>query len=560
MNKLLTDKRIKVMLLLLGIVLSVVCSLPSVLSPLSRRINFNDSAIYQYIGYLITKGKTPYVDAFDHKGIYFYFLNAVGYLINPRWGMWILVVAGMFGCVLMVYKTSRKFLSLVPSTLIVIIITGGLGSSFWVGDVPDFFAALCSFIAFYQLSDFFIHRELRTSQVIIIGAVTGIAFWMKANMIAGTMAVCAIILVCLIYKKEFKAAGNCILFFAISFALSSAPGILWLIYKGAFHEMLEDYFLYNFKYVSFYADRSTRFHSFSYYLSMPVVYLILGLLLLILPVLLKKKIVVSKINQLLLLSGGISLIISLILAAWPGNSYVHYALLPFPSALYLMIATFGILQSNPFSSMKLLTILKTIMVVYMIAITFRNLYDYGKYLLSYMPQEHDVLSFICKNSQRGDTIAMVSPQYSGFYIASQRDSATKYIYVQENHFTNTKEHPDAEKDFWNSYKTALIDSKPRMIIYDRDYEDCDYVKNVLQDVLQAYKPAGKSALFEFYILPDTENEKIPEFKSDEEVKDRNTIEIKIQKEITEKYLNGEISEDEYQEIFDKAFREGLKQK
>ena len=49
-----------------------------------------DSNIFQYMGYIITEGKIPYTDYFDHKGLLLYFFNALGILINKTWGIHLL--------------------------------------------------------------------------------------------------------------------------------------------------------------------------------------------------------------------------------------------------------------------------------------------------------------------------------------------------------------------------------------------------------------------------------------------------------------------------------------
>ena len=54
-----------------------------------------DSDIFQYVGYTITKGQRPYTDIFDHKGLLLYWIEALGYIINPSWGVCVLQVVNL---------------------------------------------------------------------------------------------------------------------------------------------------------------------------------------------------------------------------------------------------------------------------------------------------------------------------------------------------------------------------------------------------------------------------------------------------------------------------------
>ena len=53
----------------------------------------NDSSLYIEQGKLIISGGTPYVDLFDQKGLYLYFIQVLGLLIDSgKWGIFILII------------------------------------------------------------------------------------------------------------------------------------------------------------------------------------------------------------------------------------------------------------------------------------------------------------------------------------------------------------------------------------------------------------------------------------------------------------------------------------
>ena len=59
------------------------------------------------MGKVILQGGMPYRDAFDHKGPLMYLINALGLLISPKYGVWLLELATVFVVLLFVYKLAR---------------------------------------------------------------------------------------------------------------------------------------------------------------------------------------------------------------------------------------------------------------------------------------------------------------------------------------------------------------------------------------------------------------------------------------------------------------------
>lgn len=96
---------------LCGLILtSVFVSLQNVCSPVSTRINYSDSSIYQYIGHLINIGKTPYIDAFDHKGPVLYLINAIANLLGTD-GIWIVNILFIVAYTYAVYIIANRFVT-----------------------------------------------------------------------------------------------------------------------------------------------------------------------------------------------------------------------------------------------------------------------------------------------------------------------------------------------------------------------------------------------------------------------------------------------------------------
>ena len=85
------------------VIAMVFCS--SFTSPLYPNYYGDDSAVFVLIGKAIVNGKIVYKDLFDHKGPILFFIEAIGYSISERTGIWIIqCIFGLF-TLLFVYRT-----------------------------------------------------------------------------------------------------------------------------------------------------------------------------------------------------------------------------------------------------------------------------------------------------------------------------------------------------------------------------------------------------------------------------------------------------------------------
>jgi hypothetical protein len=67
----------------------------------------DDQAVFQYAGLLIAKGRTPYLDLFDHKPPLIYFLDYLA-LSMGSWGPWIINTLLVAGATLFFYERCRE--------------------------------------------------------------------------------------------------------------------------------------------------------------------------------------------------------------------------------------------------------------------------------------------------------------------------------------------------------------------------------------------------------------------------------------------------------------------
>ena len=109
MNSLLSKSgKIKLITLILVSVFAGMLFCCAYTSPLFPYYNNSDSAIFMLIGKGMAEGKLCYVDLFDHKGPILFFIQALGWKIGGRTGIWLLECIAMLVSVAAIEKICRE--------------------------------------------------------------------------------------------------------------------------------------------------------------------------------------------------------------------------------------------------------------------------------------------------------------------------------------------------------------------------------------------------------------------------------------------------------------------
>jgi hypothetical protein len=78
-------------LIYLGLIFVAACvCMTFSLNPFSGIVPWTDSSVFLTIAQGMLRGKTPYLDFFDHKGPLIYFINAAGLALGGFTGAWFL--------------------------------------------------------------------------------------------------------------------------------------------------------------------------------------------------------------------------------------------------------------------------------------------------------------------------------------------------------------------------------------------------------------------------------------------------------------------------------------
>lgn len=211
---------------------------------------FGDSNMLQTIGMAIANGATPYVDITDHKGLYFFWYEALCYLIHPSFGFflgeWVIFSINLF-CIVKIFGLLKlSNFTCVASLCIYLFMSGFIRE----GNLTEDFSLLFITPALY----FYIRGVIDKKDFyfiianIICGVGAGVLLFTKVTNAAPLFFLVVFYLVYSIRNKQFKKL--IINFFAclIPFIIFSAIPLIASYYGGYLNEMLDAYFFTNMAY------------------------------------------------------------------------------------------------------------------------------------------------------------------------------------------------------------------------------------------------------------------------------------------------------------------------
>lgn len=237
-----------------------------------------DANVYAYIGRVIFNGGVPYVDAWDHKGISLYLINALGYGV---FGFKSFIGIRILELILIFYAfsrfftyTSRKYSKLIAT------IAGVFGLFtfryfFDGGNLTEEYGAIFSLLSVLLL----LKKEVKTMDYALVGAFFVINFTIRANLISFWVALFLVYIIQLIYKE--RSIKQVLLnFLKMGYGALTIAIILvaYLLITNSFNAFVDAAFTFNFSYSN--STLSSTFNGIitsmkTYYLS---IILIIGFL------------------------------------------------------------------------------------------------------------------------------------------------------------------------------------------------------------------------------------------------------------------------------------------
>lgn len=226
-------------------------------SPLYEHYPFwfhGDSGIFQEMGVCLAQGGTPYLDLFDHKGPILWFIQALGIVISPRWGIVILQTLFLSVTLILWYKsvhiiTQRQIASLFISILGLFF----LMAFYQRGNLCEEWS-----LPFISLPIFFYILRWKTVSsykhldCFIIGLCVGILAMIRLNNTAPIIGFVLWHIIYCIKRKEYRRLWNDIAIICCGIAIVLFVCSVFYFIKAGWpgvYGMLYGSFLFNFIYI-----------------------------------------------------------------------------------------------------------------------------------------------------------------------------------------------------------------------------------------------------------------------------------------------------------------------
>ena len=498
-----------VLLIIGGVFLSVILTMESVHFPLSERMDYSDNAIYHYIGYLITIGKMPYIDAFDHKGPLLYVLNALGHVINHQWGIWVIECLSLFIIICSIYITTSKFFNRILSVIITVFFVFDVSAHFWAGDTPDFFSIPLMCIALGISLGLLTKRSLSNINMVVCGMCVAGIFWLKANISGGLFVVYIFILSENLAYKRIRTAMKYVAFNILGFLVLTIPILIWLFANHAVESMFENYFVFSARYSAFHASLENQQNVFAWLLQCPIVIVCFCCIIIYLfYLLLNKSMRIYDNTNAIMICGTLSFIISLGLCVYPGNVYLSYVYILYPGALMIVISTIQRCRKSPVFQNSI--VIATCLVGALFFLFYNGRQIMQNFVVEWMEilEETEVKNYIVNNTTASDLIAINSASETGLFLATGRESASRNVYIQANYYNNNNS-KDVNKEFWMKYIEELEINHPRIIVNDKIFYNERTLIPEYEMFLSSYIFVGETERFSVYMDPYGEKELLP---------------------------------------------------
>ena len=216
-----------------------------------------DSALFSLLGKAIVSGKTIYKDLFDHKGPILFFIQAFGWLLGGRGGIFLLQI--IFGTVNIIFlfeiwkETRTENHSLLNLFVIFIIGYAEYFNTLAYGNLSEEYSLPFITGCIYLFIKYAKNTEAQCEHPALYSLLYGVAFAVLAFIrLNNAVTICAgvfVIMIYLIYKKKYKNLFINILSGITGFVLVAVPVIVYFYNKNALYDMIYATFIHNFKYV-----------------------------------------------------------------------------------------------------------------------------------------------------------------------------------------------------------------------------------------------------------------------------------------------------------------------
>ncbi|WP_176761957.1 hypothetical protein [Pseudobutyrivibrio sp. YE44] len=222
-------------------------------SPLINRLN-NDGQVYYLMGLGIKKGSIPYLDLFDNKGIYLYFINTIASLISEKLsvGLFLVEAAFIMADIYVVLQIARYYMDSIYSRLVCAMLFMCLALNYFTfdggGNLVEEYALFPQLISIFLIICF-IKGNYNNRHMFFQGILCSFSFFIKPSLImfwGGVLVIVILLLKKRFYKQSCISIGSGI----IGLMVGALPAYIYGRFTGCWDAMIEAIVMFNYRYSS----------------------------------------------------------------------------------------------------------------------------------------------------------------------------------------------------------------------------------------------------------------------------------------------------------------------
>lgn len=461
--------------------LACALSLTMHFSPISAGTFGHDAGIFAYIGMALTKGEVLYTGAWDNKGPLLYFINALGILINYRYGILIIEILSLFITASFMYKTGLLFVSKAKSLLCSAFCMSLLIDTLEGGNLSEEYALPFTVIAFYFIAKFFKNEfTLKKYEMMIVGACIAAILLLRMNILAFLGCAVLGVIVALVSKKEFKTLATVAGFALLGFFLFLTPFVIYLVVTDSLKMCIDTVYL---GVVGFFAELGIFSRLFntadmlldmknSGILQMLIVYVVAFPIYFI-----RNKAKLSVLDVLSTIS-IFGLLLTLLANLISGVNHAHYFISFVPVLIIPTIWMIGKLEGMCHKKQWNKVLLPVLASVIFITIctnlcvpTLYNIEGYDQFVVSRCEKDE---KYIAENTAPTDRIQVFGDAPGAtIYYRTNRLAASNFFYYANGLFS------DSSKTYFADEIVAdLVESPPKIIMFETKEKYDDFIAHL----------------------------------------------------------------------------------
>lgn len=216
-----------------------------------------DSAFFAYAGELLRQGGTPYVTFWDHKPPLVFFIDAFGLTLSGGavWGIWVVSLATLLVSLVLAHLALRRAFGAIPAALGVSVFAFTLPSML-ASNLTEEYALPLQWGSVFLLVRWAKTRNWSEGSAarstlgigVVIGVLGGLAFALKANLIAAPLCVAAVIGLVLLRERRIGEAARFVMGALVGAGIVWGAIVAYVAARGAFAPFVDQVFHYNFLY------------------------------------------------------------------------------------------------------------------------------------------------------------------------------------------------------------------------------------------------------------------------------------------------------------------------